>query len=351
MAKKDYYEILGVSKNANDSEIKSAFRNLAKKYHPDVSKEENAEAKFKEAQEAYAVLSDTNRRKQYDQFGHAAFDNNASGGGGSWSYNFDDIDLGSIFDDLMGNFTGSFSSFGGSRRNHKSKGSDTLTYMTISFMEAILGTKKPLDLSTTEECSDCSGNGGFDKENCDLCHGSGSITAEQRTIFGSFLSKTTCHKCNGTGFSYKNTCNKCSGKGRVKINKSIDVEIPAGVNTGNQIRLSGFGNASPNGGPNGDLYIEFRVQKHDIYERDGDDLLITLPITITEAILGTKKNIKLPDSNITLTVPAGSDTGDKHRIKNKGIKDVNYNRYGDLYIIIKVITPKKLSKEDRKSVV
>lgn len=344
MAKRDYYEVLGVDKNASDSEIKMAFRRLAKKYHPDVSKEENAEEKFKEAQEAYAVLSDPERKKKYDQFGHAAFEQGSGGFGGA-GFDFSGFDFSSIFDDLFG---GGFSSFGGSSSRRKSRGADSLLEMNITFMEAILGCKKEIEITTTDECDECHGKGGFGESNCDSCHGSGTITSEQRTMFGSFLTKTTCPKCSGSGKSYDKICSKCHGKGRKKVTKDITVTVPEGVDTGNRIRLSGMGEPSNNGGPNGDLYIEFNVKGHEFYYRDGTDLYIELPITITEAILGCKKDIKLPRSVISLTIPAGAESGDKHRIRGKGIKDVNYSDYGDFYIIIKVITPKKLSREQKK---
>ena len=351
MNKKDYYEVLGVSKGASDDEIKSSFRKLAKQYHPDVSKEPDAETKFKEAQEAYAVLSDKERRSQYDQFGHAAFDNNGRGNYGGFDYQ--DFDFSSIFDDLFGasgmsfSFGGGNSFFNQGRSNRSSKGNDSLLIMPLTFLEAVLGTTKTIEVTTTEKCDNCQGVGGFNEKTCDLCSGNGTVTSEQRTIFGSFLTKTTCTKCNGTGKSYSEECNKCHGKGHNKVVKNIDVSVPEGVDTGNRIRLSGYGEPSNNKGPNGDLYIEFKVKNHDFYERDENDLYLTLPITITEAILGCKKDIKLPNGNISLTIPAGTETTDKHRIKNKGIKDPNYNRYGDLYVIIKVITPKKLDRKQK----
>ena len=350
MDKRDYYEVLGVSKSASQDEIKLAFRRLAKKYHPDVSKETDAEEKFKEAQEAYAVLSDPEKRKQYDTYGHAAFSgaNGAGGAGGFGGFDFSSFDFSSIFDDLFGfgGFGGSSSSSRTSSRR-KRKGSDSLLVMDLTFLEAVLGCKKDIEISTTEDCDACHGKGGTGEKVCDMCHGSGTVTSQQRTLFGSFLTKTTCSKCNGEGHIFENTCSKCRGKGYQKVVKNVTVTVPQGVDTGERIRLSGYGEPSKNGGENGDLYIEFKVASHPFYEREGNDLYIELPITITEAILGCKKDIKLPDSMITLTVPSGSETGDKHRIKGKGIKDVNYNRYGDLYIVIKVITPKKLNREQK----
>ena len=352
MAKRDYYEVLGVDKNASEKDIKLAFRRLAKKYHPDVNKEPGAEEKFKEAQEAYAVLSDEGRRKQYDQFGHAAFENNGAGAGpgGFSGFDFSDFDFSDIFDNIfdfgMGGGSFGFSSRG--RTNRKTKGRDTLLEMDITFMEAALGTTKEIEITTMDTCPECSGKGGFGEHTCEDCHGSGTITGRQSTIFGSFLTKTTCPNCNGMGITYDKTCPKCKGNGRIKTVKDLDVKVPEGVNTGNRIRLSKMGEASQNGGENGDLYIEFNVKEHSFYEREGNDVYLELPITITEAILGTKKDIKLLDSVVTLNVPAGTNSGDKHRIKGKGIKDVNYNSYGDFYVIINVVTPKKLSREQKK---
>lgn len=348
MAKRDYYEVLGVSKDASEKDIKLAFRRLAKKYHPDVNKEPGAEEKFKEAQEAYAVLSDENRRKQYDRFGHAAFENQ-SGGTGYQGFDFSDFDFSEIFDNLfdfgMGSGASSFN-FGGRRR--KSRGSDSLLLMEIDFLEAALGTEKEIEITTTDICPECSGKGGFGEETCEECHGSGTITGTQSTIFGSFLTKTTCPNCHGDGVVYQKTCSKCRGKGRVKVTKTLEVKVPQGVETGNRIRLSKMGEASKNGGENGDLYIEFKVKPHNFYTREGNDIYLTLPITIPEAILGCKKDIKLLDSVVTLTVPPASVSGDKHRLRGKGIKDVNSWSYGDFYVVIKVLTPKKLTREQKK---
>ena len=348
MAKRDYYEVLGVSKNADEKEIKLAFRRLAKKYHPDVNKEQGAEEKFKEVQEAYAVLSDENKRKQYDKFGHAAFE---GGAGSSQGFDFSGFDFGDI-SDIFDNVFGGASSFGfGSSRGSskiKTKGNNSLLLMEITFMEAALGTVKEIEITTTEKCHECKGKGGFGEHTCEECHGSGTVTGTQNTIFGSFLTKTTCPVCKGEGVTFDKTCSKCRGTGRAKVVKEIEVKVPEGVNTGNKIRLSEMGESSPNGGPNGDLFIEFKVKEHEFYKREENDVYIELPITITEAIMGTKKDVKLLNSVVTLTIPAGSNSGDKHRIKGKGIKDVNYHNHGDFYVIIKVITPKRLSREQKK---
>ena len=349
MNKRDYYEVLGVSKNASQDEIKSAFRKLAKKYHPDVSKEPDAEEKFKEAQEAYAVLSDEGRRKQYDQFGHAAFDGSsgagANGGFGGFSgFDFNNFDYSDIMDELFGGLGG----FGRRKSNRARRGADSLMGMRLSFDEAVFGCKKDISIDVIEECSECHGKGGFDEKTCDKCHGSGSITSEQHTIFGSFLTKTTCNKCGGNGKTYERVCSRCRGNGQVKVSKDLEIKVPAGVDTGTRLKLSGKGDAGSNGGPNGDLYIEFKVADHEFFERDENDIYIEAPITITEAILGCKKEIPTLYGNVTLTIPAGSESGDKHRIKGKGINNEAMHQKGDMYIVLKIVTPKKLSKEQKK---
>ena len=338
MDKKDYYEVLGVSKTASQDEIKSAFRKLAKKYHPDVSKEENASEKFKEAQEAYAVLSDENKRRQYDQYGHAAFSNNAQGG-----YDFSGFDFSDIFGDLFGSGFGF--NFGG-RSNHKSRGRDKILRVDLTFEEAVFGVNKSINLDLYDECSNCHGEGGFDKTTCSDCHGTGTITQEQRTIFGSFMSKTTCPKCNGKGKTYKKVCSTCSGTGREKVNKTIEVKVPAGVDNGNQQRIAGYGEYGSGG--NGDLYLEYRVLPHELFERDNNDIYLELPLTLTETILGCKKEIPTITGTVKLTIEPGSNTGDKLRLKGKGVEDVHSYRKGDMYVILKVIMPDKLSRDQKK---
>ena len=348
MNKRDYYEVLGVDKNASQDEIKSAFRKLAKKYHPDVSKEPDAEAKFKEAQEAYAVLSDESNRRNYDQFGHAAFDGTGGAGGaggfnGFSGFDFSDFDYGDIFDNIFGG------AFGGRKTSNKSRrGNDTIISMTITFDEAVFGCTKDIKVEVVDECSECKGKGGFGESTCDKCHGSGTITQEQHSIFGTFLTKTTCNKCGGAGHTYDKTCTKCRGEGRVRVSKELEIKVPAGVDTGTRLKISGKGSAGINGGPNGDLYIEFDVKEHDYYIRDEEDIYLQVPITITEAVLGCKKDVPTLYGNISLTIPAGSESGDKHRIKGKGIDNTTLHRKGDMYVILKIVTPKKLSKEQKR---
>lgn len=343
MEKRDYYEVLGVDKNASDAEIKSAFRKLAKKYHPDVSKEPDAAEKFKEAQEAYAVLSDESKRRQYDQYGHAAFDQMNGGGG----FDFSGFDFSDIFGDLFGEGGFNFG-FGGRNSNRATKGRDKLVRVNLTFEEAVFGCKKTVNLDVNENCSHCSGKGGTGETSCSRCHGSGTITAEQRTMFGTFMSRTTCPDCNGKGKTYKEKCSHCRGTGKIKTNKDLEVKIPAGVDTGNQLRMSGKGEAGTNGGPNGDIYLEFNVEKHEIYERDGNDIYLELPITMSEAALGCKKDVPTIHGSVRLTIKEGAETGDKYRLKGKGIEDVHSYRTGDMYVIINVTTPKKLTRDQKK---
>lgn len=347
--KRDYYEVLGVSKSATDAEIKSAFRKKAKEFHPDLNKDNpDAAEKFKEAQEAYTVLSDENKRKMYDQYGHDGVNGSSAGGGfgGFGGFDASDFDFGDIFDNIFG---GGFSSFGGgSTRNRATRGSDVLMRVNIDFDDAVFGCSKDINLDVVEECSKCDGEGGFDSETCSRCHGSGTITSEQHTILGSFVSKTTCPECNGKGKAYKRKCSACNGKGKVKKNKTITVNVPSGIDNGDRLRVSGKGSAGTNDGPNGDLYLEFSVSEHEYFIREGDDIYLEVPITITEAILGTKKTIPTLYGNIKLTIPAGTDSGDKQRIKGKGIDNKNSRNKGNMYVIMKVITPKKLSREQKK---
>ena len=352
MDKKDYYEVLGVSKDATDAEIKSAFRKLAKKYHPDVSKEPDAAEKFKECQEAYAVLSDPSKRKQYDQFGHAAFQQGAGGAGGF--SNFDFGDMSDIFEDLFGGMGGfgGFSGFtqSGSRRssNGPRKGNDVLYRMTIDFEEAVYGCKKDLKLDIVDTCPECDGKGGFNSSTCSTCRGSGTVTSEQRTMFGSFLTKTTCPDCKGSGTSFEKKCSTCRGTGTVKKNKTITITIPEGIDTDNRLRVAGKGEAGANGGKPGDLYVEFTVRDHEFYQRDEDNIYIELPLTITEAILGCKKEVPTLYGNVNLSIPSGTQSGAKLRLKGKGVTNVNTKRKGDMYVITKVIIPEKLTRDQKK---
>ena len=349
MNKKDYYEVLGVSKNATDTEIKSAFRKLAKKYHPDVSKEENAAEKFKEAQEAYAVLSDKDKRSKYDQFGHAAFDGNGGYGGFS---GFDGFDASDILRDIFGSgfgFGGS-SFFGGERTNpkRKTKGPDISVIFEMDFEEAAFGTETTVSLNIEDTCKECNGHGGTGIKTCSSCGGTGYIKEQQRSLFGAFITQRPCPTCGGDGETYTNKCSNCKGTGKKKVKKDIVVKVPAGVDTGDHLRVTGKGPAGENGGPNGDVYIEIKVKDHKLFSRNGADLYITVPLTITEAVLGCKKEVPTLDGNIILNVPAGSSTGEKHRIKGKGLKSPAGRATGDLYVVLKVVIPDKIDRKQKK---
>ena len=351
--KKDYYEVLGVSKTASDEEIKRAFRKLAKTYHPD-NKQTGDETKFKEVGEAYAILSDPTKRRQYDQFGHQAFTNN--GNAGYSGFSADDIDLGDIFNEIFGGgFSGfsSFSGFGGSSRNRGNgkrprKGADSLVTVNLSFEEAINGCTKTISLELNEKCASCHGAGGFDEKTCSSCGGSGRIISEQRSLFGVFQTQTTCTECGGTGSVYKNVCSDCNGTGNVKKKKEIEVTIPEGVDTGYQLRISGKGSSGINGGPNGDIYLEFKVKAHPLFEREDEDIYLGVPLTVTEAIMGCKKEIPTLTGNVILEVKPGTNTGDKVKLRGKGIKKVNSLGKGNMYVIFKVIMPAKTSMAQRR---
>ena len=353
MNKKDYYEVLGVSKTATDEEIKRAFRKLAKTYHPD-NKQTGDEAKFKEVGEAYAILSDPQKRRQYDQFGHQAFTNN--GNAGFSGFSTDDIDLGDIFNEIFGGgFSGfgSFSGFGGrsgarSASKRPRKGADSLVTVTLDFLEAINGCKKTITLDLNEKCDSCGGEGGFDEKSCPTCGGSGKIISEQRSLFGVFQTQTTCNTCGGTGRVFKKACTECNGTGNVRKKKEIEVTIPEGVDTGYQLRISGKGSAGTNGGPNGDIYIEFKVKPHPIFEREDEDIYLTVPLTITEAILGCKKEIPTLTGNVILEVKPGTNSGDKVKLKGKGVKKVNSFGKGNMYVVYNVIIPNKLSMSQKR---
>ena len=353
MNKKDYYEVLGVSKTATDEEIKRAFRKLAKQYHPD-NKQTGDEAKFKEVGEAYAILSDPQKRKQYDQFGHQAFTNN--GNAGFSGFSADDIDLGDIFSEIFGSGFGGFGGFGsfGGRTNSRTsskrprKGADSLVAVTLDFEEAIHGCKKTITLDLNEKCDSCSGAGGFNEKTCPTCGGSGRIVSEQRSLFGVFQTQTTCNECGGSGHVFKTICSECNGSGNVKKRKEIEVTIPEGVDTGYQLRISGKGSAGSNGGPNGDIYIEFKVKPHPLFEREDEDLYLTVPLTITEAILGCKKEIPTLTGNVILEVKPGTNSGDKVKLKGKGVKKINAFGKGNLYVIYHVVVPSKLTMTQKR---
>ena len=352
MAKRDYYEVLGISKNASEDEIKSSYRKLAKKYHPDLNKEVGAEEKFKEVQEAYDVLSDSKKRSTYDQFGHAAFDQNggASGfnGGFSGFNNFQDmdIDLGDIF--------GSF--FGGGRRhsarsNGPMKGNDSFLSIKISFMDSVNGKKIELPISFDEICNSCNGTGAEtanDVVKCSQCNGTGHVRQRTQTLFGAMETQTVCPTCGGKGKIIRNKCSSCGGKGFKRTKIKIDVNIPAGINNGQQIRVSGKGERGLNGGPNGDLYIEVNVAKDNLFERKGNDIHVELTMNMVDASLGCVVEIPTVYGKVDLTIPEGSQNGQILKMKGKGIKDLRSAIYGDQYVHLKVETPKNLNAEQKE---
>lgn len=349
MAKKDYYEVLGVDKNASDAEIKSAYRKLAKKYHPDINKEAGAAEKFKEIGEAYSVLGDEQKRKTYDQFGSAAFEQGGSGGsygdfGGFGGFQSADVDLNDIFSD----FLGGFGFGGGNRKSRPTKGSDMLIRVDLDFMEAIQGTKREIELEVTDKCPECNGVGGENPRTCSTCDGRGKVVTQARTILGVIETESVCPDCGGEGKTFEKVCPKCRGKKRVNVTKTLEVSIPAGVNTGERIRLSGKGGAGTNGGPNGDVYLEFKVKSHPIFERDGNDIILELPVTLTEAVLGCKKEIPTINGSVVLEISSGTQNGDKLKLRGKGIPGTNAFNKGDMYVIINVVIPNKIDRHQKE---
>lgn len=349
---KDYYKTLGVDKNASDEEIKRAFRKLAKQYHPDINKEAGAQEKFKEIGEAYSVLSDPNKRKQYDQFGSAAFDGSQGGGFGGFSggfsgFDFGDIDLGDIFETFMGGG----SSFGGrGRRKSKmqSKGEDALVHIDLSFEEAVYGCEKEFTINIKDKCTSCDGLGGHGEKTCPSCNGRGVVIEERRTILGVMQTQSTCSKCSGTGHIFESNCSSCRGTGVVNSKRKLKLRVPRGVDDGDQLRMAGKASSGINGGPNGDVYIEFKVKPHPLYQRDKSDIYIKVPLTITEAIMGCKKTIKTVQGDVNVDIPAGTQNGDKEKLRGKGIDDEKYGKKGDTYLIYNIIIPTKLDRVQKK---
>ncbi len=345
MDKRDYYEVLGISKTASDDEIKKAYRKLAKKYHPDVSTEANAEAKFKEVQEAYDVLSDQTKRSQYDQFGHQAA-NGGFGAGGFGGAGFEGFDFGDIFSAFFGG--GQRSSRGTSRPR---KGSDIQRRMSISFEESIFGKTEKIKVPVYDECHVCHGLGAESKKDikvCSQCGGSGTVVMEQQTLFGRTQTRTTCPTCKGTGKEIINKCSNCNGEGVERVSKEVEIRVPKGIETGQQIRLEGFGNKGSNGGPNGDLYIVFEVRSSDKYIREGDDIIVNVPITFAQAALGTEIKVDTVYGPVMLKIPAGTQSEAKFRLRGKGAPNVRTKQLGDQHVIVTVVTPQKLNNQQKK---
>lgn len=353
MAKRDFYEVLGVNKSASKDEIKSAYRKLAKKYHPDLNKEPGAEEKFKEVQEAYDILYDDKKRQMYDQFGMAAFEQGASTGGagnpfsgaGFAGQGFGDVDLGDIFSSF----------FGGGRRQQRNygpqRGDDTLQRIRVPFMDAVLGKKVLVPVSYDEKCSKCGGTGAKDPSSiktCDHCKGRGYVTTQQRTIFGVMEQQSVCPTCGGSGKIITDKCPECQGKGHKHIKRDLEVNIPAGINAGQQIVIRGKGEAGRNGGDNGDLYLEIVIIPHEFFKRDGNDIHIDVPISFVDATLGKKVDIPTVYGDAEVEIPAGVQPNQILRLKGRGIKDMRRGTPGDQYVHVIVKTPTKISKTQKK---
>jgi len=343
LSKRDYYEVLGVSKSASKDEIKKAYRKLSKKYHPDINKEADADEKFKEVKEAYEVLSDDAKRSQYDQFGHTD-PNQGFGGGGFGGGGFGG------FEDIFETFFGG----GGSRRrdpNAPRQGADLQYTMTLSFEEAVFGKETDIEIPREETCDTCHGSGakpGTKPETCKHCNGSGQLNVEQNTPFGRIVNRRVCHHCSGTGKEIKHKCSTCGGTGKVKKRRKIHVKIPAGIDDGQQLRVSGQGEPGINGGPAGDLYVVFHVRSHEFFERDEDDIYCEMPITFVQAALGDEIEVPTLHGKVKLKVPAGTQTGTKFRLRGKGVPNVRGYGVGDQHVIMRIVTPTKLTEKQKQ---
>lgn len=347
--KRDYYEVLGVSKSASDSELKSAYRKLAKKYHPDMNPgDKEAEAKFKEASEAYSVLSDPDKRRQYDQFGHAAFEGGAGGGAGG--FDFSGMDMSDIFGDIFGDF------FGGGRSRAQSngpmKGHNLHHTIRITFEEACFGTEKELDLPLQDECESCHGTGakaGTTPETCSKCGGKGQVVFTQQSLFGMVRNVQTCPDCRGTGKIIREKCPDCHGSGYITRKRKISVTVPAGIDNGQSIRIREKGDPGVNGGPRGDLLVEVAVSRHPIFQRQGIDIYSSAPITFAQAALGGDVRIKTVDGEVEYTVKPGTQTDTRIRLRGKGVPSLrNKSIRGDQYVTLVVQVPTRMNGEQKE---
>ncbi|WP_181350611.1 molecular chaperone DnaJ [Thalassobacillus sp. CUG 92003] len=343
MSKRDYYEVLGVSKDASKDEIKKAYRKLARQYHPDVSEEEDAAEKFKEAKEAYETLSDQQKRSQYDQFGHEG--PNMGQGFGGFGGGQDFGGFGDIFDMFFGG--------GGRSRdpNAPRRGADLQYKMTLNFEDSIFGKETDVEIPKEEECDTCDGSGakpGTSPETCPHCEGAGQINQEQNTPFGRVVNRRVCHHCQGSGQIVKDKCNTCGGDGRVTTRKEIHVSIPAGIDEGQQIRIPGQGEAGVNGGPAGDLYVVIQVKPHEFYQREGDHIFCEMPLTFTQAALGDEIEVPTVHGTVKLKIPEGTQNGKTFRLKDKGAPNVHGRGQGDQHVKIRVVTPQKLTDRQRE---
>lgn len=345
LAKQDYYEILGVSRDASESDIKKGYRRLAKKYHPDANPDnKEAEAKFKEATEAYEVLSNSEKRAQYDQFGHAAFEQGGGPGAGGFGFDMDDL-FGGAFSDLFGG--------GGTRRrrNGPIRGADIRQPVSLTFEEAAFGVEKDVTVNSFDSCGTCDGSGakkGTKPETCTRCNGTGQINTVQNTLFGAMQSVQTCNVCHGEGTTIKDKCGTCSGTGKVRSRKNISVTFPAGIDHGQTLRVSGKGDAGSKGGPAGDLLLAVYVEKHPIFERQDNDVYCKIPITFVQATLGTELSVPTLDGSVKLTIPEGTQTGSVFRLQNKGIPHIrNKKNRGAQYIEVYIEVPKDLNEKQK----
>ncbi|QOR65587.1 molecular chaperone DnaJ [Cytobacillus suaedae] len=343
MSKRDYYEVLGVSKSASKDEIKKAYRKLSKQYHPDINKAEDAAEKFKEVKEAYEVLSDDQKRSHYDQFGHTDPNQGFGGFGGG------DFGGGFGFEDIFSSIFGG----GGRRRdpNAPRQGADLQYTMTLKFEDAVFGKETDIEIPREETCDTCDGSGakpGTKASTCSHCNGSGQLNVEQNTPFGRIVNRRVCNHCNGTGKSIPHKCSTCGGSGKVKKRKKIHIKIPAGVDDGQQLRVAGQGEPGVNGGPPGDLYVVFQVRGHEFFERDGDDIYCEMPLTFAQAALGDEVEVPTLHGKVKLKIPAGTQTGTKFRLRGKGVQNVRGYGQGDQHIQIRVITPTKLTEKQKQ---
>ena len=343
--KRDYYEVLGVSKTASEDEIKSAYRQMAKKYHPDLHPDDKeAEAKFKEVNEAYAVLSDAEKRRQYDQFGHAAFD--PAQGGTGFSGDFGDIfgGFGDIFSSFFGGGTSS------RRSNGPVRGDDEIVRVTLTFEEAVNGCKKDVTFRRIQKCAECGGSGaakGTEPKTCGKCNGTGRVRVTQRTMLGMMQSERACETCGGRGTIIETPCKACRGQGQTPVTKTLEVSIPAGIDNGQRISLRGQGSDGLRGGPAGDLIINVSVKSHPIFERDGYDVYCEVPITFPEAALGATIDIPTLEGSEKYDIPEGTQTGTTFTLRGRGIKQVSGNRRGDLHLTVVIEVPKNLTAEQK----
>jgi len=350
--KRDYYEVLGVDRGADEATIKKAYRQLAKKYHPDMNPgDKEAEKKFKEASEAYAVLSDAEKRRQYDQFGHAAFEQGGGGAGGFGGFDFNGGDMGDIFGDIFGDLFGG----GRSRRanNGPMKGANVRTAVRITFEEAVFGCEKQLDLNLKDECTTCHGTGakpGTSPETCPKCGGKGQIVYTQQSLFGTVRNVQTCPDCNGSGKIVKEKCADCHGSGYITNRKKIAVTIPAGIDNGQSIRIREKGEPGVNGGPRGDLLVEVQVERHPIFQRQDMNIFSTAPLTYAQAALGGEIHINTVDGDVVYEVKPGAQTDTRIRLKGKGVPSLrNKNVRGDHYVTLIVQVPTKLNEEAKEA--